>query len=87
MKPGIQKRFAFIGKSLLWSILLYAVFMLVINWDEVNNTVHGRTTTTIINVSPTGEKQITDTHSNTHGNGGVMKNIVSVLRTISGFAR
>ena len=51
MKPGIQKRFAFIGKSMLWSLLLYVTIMLVMNWDEVSNPVNGNARITVVNTS------------------------------------
>lgn len=35
MKLKIGKRISFAGKSLLWSLLLYLLCMLAINWDEV----------------------------------------------------
>lgn len=37
MKPWLSKRLVFAGKSLLWSVLLYVVCMLALNWDEVTN--------------------------------------------------
>jgi hypothetical protein len=49
MKQGTQKRFAFIGKSMLWSLLLYAVVMLAANWDEVGNAVKGSNVVTVVN--------------------------------------
>ena len=35
MKTAMKKRFSFIGKSLLWSLLLYISAMSVINWNEI----------------------------------------------------
>jgi hypothetical protein len=37
MNRVLFQKLAFISKSLLWSVLLYAVFMTIINWDEVSN--------------------------------------------------
>ena len=48
MKPAIKKQFSFIGRSLLWSLLLYVVMMLAFNWDEVSNTVKGNNTITVV---------------------------------------
>ena len=48
MKPGIQKQFAFIGRSMLWSLLLYLAAMLVINWDDVRNTIKGNNAVTVV---------------------------------------
>lgn len=35
MKTAMKKQFSFICKSLLWSLLLYASVMSVINWNEI----------------------------------------------------
>jgi len=37
MNRLLSRKLTFISKSLLWSVLLYAVFMTIINWDEVSN--------------------------------------------------
>jgi hypothetical protein len=49
MKLISQKRFAFAGKSLLWSLLLYVIMMLAFNWDDISNSVTGRNTITVVN--------------------------------------
>jgi hypothetical protein len=36
MKKRSIKSIAFVGKSLLWSVLLYMTCMFVFNWDEVS---------------------------------------------------
>jgi len=52
MKPVFKKRFAFIAKSMVWSVLLYVVLMLVFNWDDVSNRVKGTNAITIIGNIP-----------------------------------
>ena len=52
MKPVFKKRFAFITKSMLWSVLLYVVLMLVFNWDDVSNRVKGANAITIMSNIP-----------------------------------
>jgi hypothetical protein len=84
MDRHTKQRFAFCGRSLLWSLLLYTVLMLVINWDDVKNSVRGKNPTTIVNVSPTGERQITAPHA--AGN-GIAANIAALLQAIAGFAK
>lgn len=79
MEPRIQKPLRFVGKSLLWSLLLYTVLMLAFNWDEVNNTIRGRNSATIIHVSPSGERQI-----DAQPGAGALTSILAVLRTLSG---
>lgn len=37
MNRVLSQKLAFASKSLLWSVLLYAVLMTIINWDEVSN--------------------------------------------------
>ena len=54
MKRSSQKRFVFIAKSLAWSLLLYALFMLAFNWDDVSNKVRGVNPITIVNNIPSG---------------------------------
>lgn len=91
MKPGIQKRFTFIGKSMLWSLLLYVTVMLFLNWDEVSNTVNGNTRITVVN-SNLPELQIPAIDSpavsqtNVAGHAGVAKNFIVIIKTICGIA-
>lgn len=35
MKARLLKRISFVGKSLLWSVILYMAFVLTFNWDDV----------------------------------------------------
>ena len=36
MKRHLLRPFSFIGKSLLWSVVLYISFMVIFNWDDVS---------------------------------------------------
>jgi hypothetical protein len=38
MKRRIISQTLFIGKSLLWSLLMYVIVMISVNWDELGNT-------------------------------------------------
>ncbi|MCD6012331.1 MAG: hypothetical protein K0Q79_2193 [Flavipsychrobacter sp.] len=42
MQIRTKNNIMFIGKSLLWSLLLYTVMMLAINWDEVQYAINNR---------------------------------------------
>ena len=35
MKARLLKHISFVGKSMLWSVLLYMAFVLTFNWDDV----------------------------------------------------
>jgi hypothetical protein len=89
-KKGIQKRFLFIGRSLVWSLLLYIVMMLVFNWDDVRNTIRGTNAVTVMNnTSLPGIPQTNEPSafpaSITHHT-SPLKNIFIVLKEISGIA-
>jgi hypothetical protein len=88
MKPGIQKRFAFICKSMLWSVMLYVTMMLVFNWDEVNNAIKGNkgitiVTNTLPGVDPSGTAE--GKQANISGHVKVFTAIVSIVKTVTGF--
>ena len=51
MKAAAGKSMIFIGKSMLWSLLLYSALMLALNWEEVGNTIKGKSTVTILSGS------------------------------------
>jgi len=54
MKRSAQKSFVFFAKSMMWSLLLYALFMLAFNWDDVSDKVRGVNPITIVNNIPSG---------------------------------
>ena len=35
MKTHLLKRFSFIGMSLLWSLLLYSLTIIILDWQEI----------------------------------------------------
>jgi hypothetical protein len=90
MKNGTQKQFAFFGKSMLWSLLLYAVMMLAINWDEVRNAVNGSPAIVVENTGPPGSQAPFTTNPpsapNISGRTGFVKTMIMLVRTLSGFS-
>ena len=88
----MKKRFAFIGKSMLWSLLLYVVMMLAFNWDEVSNVVTGKNMITVVNnaqpeqqISGVNTPTVTPASISTHS--GAVKSILAILKTISGISK
>lgn len=60
MKGRFKTGMVFISKSMLWSFMLYIVFMLLINWEEVNSAVTKRVDVTVVEKAPLqipGDKQ------------------------------
>lgn len=89
MRSHVKKQFAFYGKSMLWSLLLYCVLMIAINWEEVNNTMHGRNSITVVNTNHEITPQVVTpsaSQTNIAEKTGVAKNIIAVLKVISGIA-
>ncbi len=91
MKLLAKKRFAFIGKSLLWSLMLYVAFMVTINWDEVSNTVSGNNPITVINQTlpdapPPGINSPVTTPTNINTHSVIVKGIIAVVKAVSGFS-
>ena len=82
MKKGIQNKVVFIGKSMLWSVLLYMTMMLVVYRDEVGNAITGRNAVAVI----TGTEQSVDNPAGMPKKQGVIKSIAVIVRTLSGFA-
>ncbi len=87
MKPVIQRRFVFVAKSMLWSLLLYTVFMVALNWDDVSNKVRGVNPITVItNVSsqpPVISKPAVVTPSISRGV-GVIRGLINLVSSVSG---
>lgn len=46
MKLKMAKRVSFAGKSLLWSLLLYACTMLILDWNDIINTLQQKESNT-----------------------------------------
>jgi len=60
MKRYTQKDFLFIGRSMLWSVLLYAVIMAVLNWEDVSGTILGKNAVTIVSHTLPAPATVTD---------------------------
>ena len=90
MKLYNQRRCNFIIKSFLWSILLYSGMMVALNWDEVRSSVSGKNSHIVI--SPAFPESVLTVTTNpapssiNSGHGGIVKGVMAVLRTISGFS-
>jgi hypothetical protein len=85
MENKIQSKIVFIAKSMLWSVLLYVAMMLVFNWDDVKAIAIGRNTIAVVANTDTMPTNPNSSTSITRHR-GVFKSIVSIVRTISGFA-
>ena len=86
MSHRIRNRVAFAGKSLLWSLLLYVAVMLVINWDEVSNTVTGKNTIAVAHNVPAQQMPDANNPASISRHAGVGRSIMIIIRTISGLA-
>ena len=88
MKPVFKNRFAFIAKSMLWSVLLYIVLMLAFNWDDISNKVRGTNPITIIGNIPSQQTPAannpTIVPSSIAHNVSVVEKIINLTKTISG---
>lgn len=42
MNRSLQKKSAFIFKSVMWSLLFYFILMLLFNWDDVATRIKGQ---------------------------------------------
>lgn len=82
MNRHIKNKVVFIGKSMLWSLLLYITMMLVVYHDEVSNAITGRNAVAVITDA---EQPITDAPELPKKQ-GVIKSIATIVRTLSGFA-
>ena len=88
MKKRIQKWSVFIGKSMLWSLLLYVVTMAAVNWDEINKTITGKNKTTIVNnilpqlQDPTAQSPAITPANISHG-ANVFKQVITLLTGIA----
>ena len=91
MKKINQKHLSFIGKSLLWSLLLYVFMMTAFNWDDISKTISGQNGITVINhVQPgTTSSEVNPAqpiHSNIAEHSGVLKNAINILKAFSGIS-
>ncbi len=91
MKQATKKQVVFIARSMMWSLLLYVVMMLVFNWDDVSKTIKGNNAITIVTDTLRGsQSQGTDGQgaapTSISLNAGVLNNIITLLKDISGIA-
>ena len=85
MKQRLQTRVVFIAKSMLWSLLLYVVMMLAINWDDVSRTISGKNTIAVVSEQPTKQIPGSNAPASISKHVGIIKSIVSIVKTISGY--
>ena len=77
---------------MLWSVLLYTIFMLVFNWDDVSNKVRGINPITIVNsisAQPTSVSKpavVTPSISYSTGLLRTLINLVSSLHVSAGIS-
>jgi hypothetical protein len=81
MKQRLQKSALFIGKSMLWSLLLYIVLMLAFNWQEVSNSITGRNKITVVNNLQSEAQQPA---TNISVRPGVLFNVITMIKIIGG---
>jgi len=82
IRPG--KSIVFIGKSILWSLLLYTVMMLAFNWEEVNSTLKGHNAVTIESVPASPLDPYIHPASIAIRKSG-FGTVINLIRNISGF--
>ena len=85
MRSKIRTTFVFIAKSMLWSLLLYVTMMLVFNWDDVKAIAIGKNTTAVV-ASTENVPVNSNPPAGITRHRRVFKSLVSIVRTISGFA-
>ncbi len=87
MAPRIKTRIAFIGRSMIWSLLLYVTMMLLINWDEVSNAINNKAGITIVeqpaSVSP-GANSPAVLPANISSSANTAKKILNIIKAIAG---
>ena len=84
MKQRIRIQVVFIGKSMLWSLLLYAAVMLVINWDDISNTVAGKNAIAVVNNIPEQQVPVVNNPPSISHHTGTLKTILLAVKAVSG---
>jgi hypothetical protein len=79
-----KKRLAFLCRSLLWSAMLYVFVMLVTNWDEVNNSVHGRGDVVITSLLQDANTDNGNSQKNISGKASLISMAESIIRVVMG---
>lgn len=84
MKLINKRSFVFFGKSLVWSLLLYAITMITFNWEEVRNNINGTTGLAKISTN-TSETQNTDVNEkNISEKPSILKIAATIMHAIMG---
>ncbi len=84
MKLINKRSFVFFGKSLVWSLLLYAITMITLNWEEVRNNINGTTCLAKISTN-TSETQNTDVNEkNISEKPSILKIAATIMHAIMG---
>ena len=84
MRPVLQKRLLFVAKSMLWSVLLYGVCMLAVNWDDVSNKIRGVHPVTIISDLSTPPNIVNPVHpaKSISLNATVIRNLAAIAHAV-----
>lgn len=87
MAPRIKTRIAFIGRAMIWSLLLYVTMMLLINWDEVSNAINNKAGITIVeqpaSTSPDANSPAA-LPANISSSANTAKKILNIIKAITG---
>lgn len=86
MASPIKKRFSFIGKSLLWSLLLYMVMMLAFNWEDLRHTLRGEDRVTVVNTFQGSDNTTAVPQTVVTDHKSLAANLLILLKTISGIS-
>jgi len=90
MKPFTTRRLTFIGKSLLWSLVLYMAFMVAVNWDDVRNSISDKRNTILIRTAMPDARQPvtvqTPAARTMEEHSGAVNSIMSLVKAIAGFS-
>jgi hypothetical protein len=86
MKLNTRNGFLFIGRSMIWSLLLYVAMMVAFNWEDVSRTVLGKNAVTIVSSTlptpPADSEPVRQPASISAGHvaGSVISSLHTVLR-------
>ncbi len=81
MRRKLMSKALFAGRSVLWSLLLYMIVMLIVNWRDLRNVVNGRTEVAIV----TGDQQCQQPAiSERHGLVGTIASLARIVLFMAG---
>ena len=76
---------------MLWSLLLYAIMMLALNWDDVSNKVRGTNSVTVMSNIPAPQTPSTNNPvtipASISRKAGVLQTIIILAKDINGIVR